>query len=187
MLEKILTLDTKLLIFLNSLGSERYDGLWLIITKQAYWAPLFLLLLFFIYKKLGAKQTLYIILAIAVLITFTDQATNLVKNGFQRLRPCSNPEINSIIRVVQVRTSFSFFSGHASNSMAAATFIYFAIFRQYKYGYLLFLWPLVFAYSRIYLGLHYPLDIICGYIFGIFSGYLIFKIYQALKKKYFPL
>ncbi|TDE06299.1 phosphatase PAP2 family protein [Flavobacterium hiemivividum] len=187
MLDKILALDTKLLIFLNSLGSETYDGLWLIITKQAYWAPFFVFLLYIVYKKLGLRQTVFFVLAIAVLITFTDQATNLVKNGFQRLRPCSNPEINSIIRVVQVRTSYSFFSGHASNSMAAATFIYFVIFRHFKYGYLLFLWPLVFAYSRIYLGLHYPLDIICGYLFGIFSGYLVFKIYQALQKKYFPL
>jgi undecaprenyl-diphosphatase len=52
---------------------------------------------------------------------------------------------------------------------------------------LLFLWPLVFAYSRIYLGLHYPIDILCGYLFGIFSGYLVFKIYKTVQKKYFPL
>lgn len=186
MLDKILTLDTKLLIFLNSLGSETYDGLWLIITKQAYWIPFFLFLLYLVYKKLGARQTLYFVLAIAVMITFTDQVTNLFKNGFQRLRPCSNPEINSIIRVVQSRTSFSFFSGHASNSMAAATFIYCVMHRHYKYMYFLFLWPLIFAYSRIYLGLHYPIDILCGFLFGIFSGYLVFKIYQKIQKKYFP-
>jgi undecaprenyl-diphosphatase len=187
MLDKLLALDTKLLIFLNGLGSETYDGLWLIITKQAYWAPFFLFLLFLVYKKLGARQTMFFVLAIAVLITFTDQTTNLFKNGFQRLRPCSNPEINSIIRVVQIRNSFSFFSGHASNSMAAATFMYCAIFRQYKYGYLLFLWPLIFAYSRIYLGLHYPLDILCGFLFGIFSGYIVFKIYQTIQYKKAPL
>jgi undecaprenyl-diphosphatase len=187
MLDKILSLDTELLIFLNGLGSERFDSLWLIITQQLYWTPFFLFLLFFIYKKLGVKQTLFFILAIAVLITFTDQMTNLFKNGFQRLRPCSNPEINTIIRVVQSRSSFSFFSGHASNSMAVATFIYSVMHRHYKYGYLLFLWPLVFAYSRIYLGLHYPIDILCGYLFGIFSGYLVFKIYKTVQKKYFPL
>jgi undecaprenyl-diphosphatase len=187
MIDKILSLDTELLIYLNGLGSERYDDLWLIITQQLYWTPFFLLLLFFIYKKLGAKQTMYFLLAIAVLITFTDQATNLFKNGFRRLRPCSNPEINTIIRVVQSRSSFSFFSGHAANSMAVATFIYSVIYRHYKYGYFLFLWPLVFAYSRIYLGLHYPIDILSGYLFGIFSGYLVFKIYQAVQKKYFPL
>ena len=122
MLDKLLALDTKLLIFLNGLGSETYDGLWLIITKQAYWAPFFLLLLYVVYKKLGARQTMFFVLAIAVLITFTDQTTNLFKNGFQRLRPCSNPEINSIIRVVQIRNSFSFFSASAvSTSLSQLT------------------------------------------------------------------
>jgi undecaprenyl-diphosphatase len=187
MIDKILSLDTELLIFLNGLGSERYDSLWLIITQQLYWTPFFLVLLFFIYKKLGLKQTVYLILAIAVLITFTDQVTNVFKNGFQRLRPCSNPEINTIIRVVQSRTSFGFFSGHASNSMAVTVFIYSVMRSQYKYMYLLFLWPIIFAYSRIYLGLHYPLDILSGYLFGIFSGYSVFKIYQIVQKKYFPL
>lgn len=187
MLDKILSKDTELLIYLNSLGSEKYDGLWLFITQQLNWTPLFLLLLFFIYKKLGTKQTLYLLLAVAVLLTFTDQVTNLFKNGFQRLRPCSNPEINTIIRVVKSSQSYSFFSGHAANSMAVTTFIYSVMKRHYKYGYLLFSWPLVFAYSRIYLGLHYPIDILCGYLFGIFSGYLIFKIYQVVQKKYFPL
>jgi undecaprenyl-diphosphatase len=187
MIDKILSLDTEVLIFLNGLGSERYDSLWLIITQQLYWTPFFLVLLFFIYKKLGLKQTVYLILAIAVLITFTDQVTNVFKNGFQRLRPCSNPEINTIIRVVQSRTSFSFFSGHASNSMAVTVFIYSVMRSQYKYMYLLFLWPIIFAYSRIYLGLHYPLDILSGYLFGIFSGYSVFKIYQIVQKKYFSL
>jgi undecaprenyl-diphosphatase len=186
MIDKILSIDTELLIFLNGLGSARYDSLWSIITQQLNWTPVFLILLYIIYKKLGAKQTLYLLLAIAVLVAFTDQVTNLFKNGFQRLRPCSNPEINTIIRVVQSRTSFSFFSGHASNSMAVTVFIYSVMRSQYKYMYLLFLWPLIFAYSRIYLGLHYPIDILSGYLFGIFSGYSVFKIYQIVQKKYFP-
>ncbi|PRZ25124.1 phosphatase PAP2 family protein [Flavobacterium granuli] len=186
MLEKIIALDTELLIFLNGLGSESYDSLWLIITKQINWIPLFLLFLYLIFKKIGAKQTLYLILFIALLLTFTDQVTNLFKNGFQRLRPCSNPEINTIIRVVKSSSSYSFFSGHAANSMAVAVFLYSLLKRYYKFAFLLFLWPLIFAYSRIYLGLHYPLDILCGYLFGTFSGFMFFKIYQAVQKKYFP-
>ena len=186
MLEKILSLDTELFIYLNGLGSEPYDGFWLLITKQINWIPLFLLLLFLVFKKIGAKQTLYLLLFVALLLTFTDQATNLVKNSVQRLRPCSNPEINSIIRVVKSSSSYSFFSGHAANSMAVATFLYCLLKRYYKHTYLLFLWPLIFAYSRIYLGLHYPLDIMCGYVFGVFSGLMFFKIYQRVQNKYFP-
>jgi len=186
MLEKLLSLDVELFIFLNSLGSVKYDGIWLIITKQSNWIPFFLLLLYVIYKKLGAKQTLYLLLVVALLVTFTDQMTNLFKNGFQRLRPCNNPEINSFIRVVQVRNSFSFFSGHAANSMAVATLVYFTLRSYFKYFGLLFLWPLLFAYSRIYLGLHYPIDIMTGYLFGFVSGYLMFKIYKIAQQRYFP-
>lgn len=186
MLERILSIDTELLVFLNGLGSSTYDGFWLIITKQTSWIPFFLFLLYIIFKKLGTKQTLYLILFIALLLTFSDQVTNLFKNGFQRLRPCNNPEINSFIRIVQTRTSFSFFSGHASNSMGVATFLYLIFNKDFKYFWLLFLWPLIFAYSRIYLGLHYPIDIICGFLFGILWGFLMFKFYQTAQKRNFP-
>ena len=186
MLEKILCLDTKLFIYLNGLGSETYYGLWLFITKQSNWIPLFLLMGYVVFKKLGAKQTLYLLLFVAALLTLTDQITNVFKNGFQRLRPCNNPEINSFIRVVQIRNSFGFFSGHAANTMAVATFLYLNFKRQIKYLGFLFLWPLVFAYSRIYLGLHYPLDIIMGYLCGFIFGFLMFKIYKAAQLKYFP-
>ena len=186
MLDKILDLDTQLFICLNGLGSETYDGLWLFITKQFNWIPFFVVLLYLIYKKIGVKQALYLLLFIAVLVTFTDQITNIFKNGFQRLRPCNTPEINGIIRVVKSSDTFSFFSGHAANSMAVATFLYFVMKSHYKYFGLLFLWPLIFAYSRIYLGLHYPLDIMCGFLFGAISGFLIFKLYQFAQRKYFP-
>lgn len=186
MLEKILSVDETLFIYLNGLGSETYDGLWLIITKQINWIPLFILLFYLIFKKLGTKQSLYLLLFVAVLLVFTDQITNLFKNGIQRPRPCNNPEINSFIRIVQTRNSFSFFSGHAANTMAVATFLYLIFKRDFKCFWLLFLWPLIFAYSRIYLGLHYPLDIISGYIFGSISGFLMFKLYRIAQKKYFP-
>ncbi|EIA09077.1 phosphatase PAP2 family protein [Flavobacterium frigoris] len=186
MIEKILSLDTKLLIYLNNLGFAQYDGLWLIITNQLNWLPLFLLLLYIIFKKIGTKQTLYLLLFVALLIAFTDQATNLFKNGFQRLRPCADPKVNTFIRVVQFRGSYSFFSGHAANSMAVAVFLYLNLKRYSKYFYVLFLWPLIFAYSRIYLGLHFPVDILSGYLFGMFSGFVFYKLHQAAQKKYFP-
>lgn len=186
MLDKILALDEHLFIFLNGLGSERYDVLWLTLTKQTSWIPLFLVLLFLIFKRLGTKQTLYLLLFVAILIVLSDQTANLFKNGFQRLRPCNNPEINSFIRIVQSRTSFGFFSGHAASSMGVSTFLYLVFKRDFKYFWLLFLWPLIFAYSRIYLGLHYPLDIISGYLCGAIFGYLMFILYQKAQKKYFP-
>lgn len=184
MVKKLLSYDKDLFIYLNSLGSPAFDGFWLFVTKQSSWIPFFLLLLYLILKKVGTKQTLYLLLFVLVLLTFTDQITNLVKGGFQRLRPCNNPEINASIRVVQIRKSFSFFSGHAANTMAVTTFLYLILKRHFKYFWLLFFWPLIFAYSRIYLGLHYPIDIICGYLFGMTVGFLMFKIYQKVQEKY---
>ena len=129
---------------------------------------------------------MYLLLFIAILILFTDQTCNLFKHTFQRLRPCNDPEVNSIIRVVQVRKSFSFFSGHAANTMAVATFLYFVLRRRIKFLGFIFLWPLIFAYSRIYLGLHYPGDILCGYLWGILMATIMLRVYVYLRDRYFP-
>ena len=186
MLEKILSLDQQTFIFLNGLGSGKFDVFWLFITKQSNWTPFFVTVLYFIHKKIGTKQILFLILSIVALVTFTDQTTNLIKNAVQRLRPCNNEEIMATIRIVKSSETFSFFSGHATNSMAVATFLFLLFKSKSKYLGFLFLWPLIFAYSRIYLGLHYPLDIISGYIFGAFSGFLCYKLFLITQKKYFP-
>lgn len=183
-MEQLLNLDQELLVFLNGLGSESYDGFWKIITKQLHWAPFFLGVFYLLQKKIGWKNFGIVVLFLALLITFTDQTTNLFKNGFQRLRPCNTPEIKDIIRIVIKRSSFSFFSGHAANSMASTMFIFLIIRRYYNYSFLLFLFPLIFAYSRIYLGLHFPLDILTGYVFGMLSGLFFYKLYQGFMRKY---
>lgn len=178
MLEKLIQLDVQLLVFLNGLGSATYDGLWLFITKQSNWTPFFLVLLYLVYKKIGIKSTLYLLLLVTLLLVVTDQTTNLFKVTFQRLRPCNNPEINSIIRLVKPSNSFSLFSGHAANSSATMTFLFLLLKKYYRFAFLLFLFPLIFAYSRIYLGLHYPLDIVTGYLFGSTFGFVTYKLYQ---------
>lgn len=180
MLEKVIALDKELFVFLNGLGSSTFDGFWLIITKQLHWLPLFLLIFYLLYKKVEIKNLLIALLFIAVLILVCDQTANLFKNTFQRLRPCNDPEIKDIIRVVKSSSSFSYFSGHAVNSMATAVFVFMIMKRYYKYAFLVFSFPLIFAYSRIYLGLHFPLDILTGYIFGSIFGFLFYKGYNYL-------
>jgi undecaprenyl-diphosphatase len=113
----------------------------------------------------------------AVLILICDQTTNVFKEHFQRLRPCNNDEIKSIIRIVKASDTFSFFSGHAANSMASTVFSFMILKKYYRHVYLLFLFPLIFAYSRIYLGLHFPSDILIGYLVGAIFGYGFYKIY----------
>ncbi|HEX9980065.1 MAG TPA: phosphatase PAP2 family protein [Flavobacterium sp.] len=186
MIEKLLKLDQELFVFLNSLGSETFDGFWLLITKQVSWVPVFAIILYLLVKHLGWRHVLLLVVLITLLLTITDQSTNFIKNHFQRLRPGNNPELSHIMRIVQSRKSFSFFSGHAANSMAVAMFL-FRVLRPYiKYMGFIFIWPFIFAYSRIYLGLHYPLDIVCGYIWGILMSMLMYKIYQISRDKIFP-
>lgn len=183
MIEKLIDLDKQLLIFLNNLGAPAYDGFWLFITKQFNWLPLFILVFYLIFKKINWKQLLLLIVTLAVLITFVDQMTNLVKHTVERLRPCNDETVNQLIRIVQERSSFSFFSGHASNSMANAVMIFLVLKPCYRYSFLVFIFPLVFAFSRIYLGLHFPADILVGYLFGGISGFLFFKIFSKFKEK----
>ncbi|HSD13447.1 MAG TPA: phosphatase PAP2 family protein [Flavobacterium sp.] len=185
-MEKIIQLDKQLFVFLNGLGSEQFDGFWLLITKQFHWAPVFLFVFYLLYKKVGWKHLMLILVSIAVLVTFSDQFTNLVKNNVQRLRPCNDLEIKNIIRIVKASDTFSYFSGHAANSMASTVFVFLILRKYYKYAFLLFLFPLIFAYSRIYLGLHFPSDILSGYFSGVLFGYGFSKLYLIFRKKYFP-
>ena len=178
MLEKIIDFDKEAIVFLNNLGSETYDGLWLIITKQLNWTPFFLFIFYLLQKKIGWKKFGYYILFTAVLILICDQTVNLFKHGFERLRPVNDTEINGLLRIVKTSKSFSFFSGHATNSMASTVFMFMILRKYYNHSYLLFLFPLIFAYSRIYLGLHFPTDILTGYVFGATMGFVCYKLYE---------
>ncbi len=184
MLDYLIYLDKKLFIFLNNLGSNPFDEIWLLLTNQLNWIPFFLILLFILYKKLGAKKLGIAILIVAALITFTNEITDVIKFSVQRIRPCNDEKLIGLIRVVKDSDTFSYFSGHAANSTAAMMFVFLILRKHYKYSYLLFLYPLIFAYSRIYLGLHFPLDIISGFIFGGFTGIVFSKIYNKIVKKY---
>ena len=186
MLEKIIDLDKSLFIFLNNLGSKPFDAIWLLITKQFNWIPFFLLLLVILYKKIGTKQLLVALLSIAALITFTNELTDIIKFSVQRIRPCNDEELVGLIRIVKNSETFSYFSGHAANSMAAMMFVFLILRKHYKYSYLIFLYPLIFAYSRIYLGLHFPLDIISGFVFGSFTGILFYFLFEKLSNKLTP-
>jgi undecaprenyl-diphosphatase len=180
MLEKLINLDKQFFIFLNNFGATPFDDIWLLITKQINWTPFFLILLFILYKKLGTKKLGIAILILAALITFTNEITDVIKFSVQRIRPCNDDALVGLIRVVKESDTFSYFSGHASNSTAAMMFVFLILRKHYKYSYLIFLYPVIFAYSRIYLGLHFPLDIISGFVFGSLTGVIFYRFYSIL-------
>ena len=186
MIEQLLQYDTELFIFLNSLGSSTWDGLWLIITNKLTFIPLYAILLFLIYRHLGLKTLLLLVFVIAAMITFTDQITNLFKDGFQRPRPCRVNDLEGFIRYVAPRCGkYGFFSGHSSNSMAAAVFAGLLLKPYYKnLIFILLFWSAIVAYSRIYVGVHYPLDIVCGLAFGAIAGFIFYKLQVNLRKRF---
>lgn len=177
-MENLILKDKELLVYLNNMGSETFDPFWLFITNQFYLTPIFLFIFYLLWKKTGWKNLGIIILFIALMIVVCDQTTNLFKYGFERLRPVNDLDIKHNLRILITRKSFSFFSGHASNSMASTFFLFLIFKKYYKYAFLLFLFPLVFAYSRIYLALHFPSDILTGYLFGILTAVVFYFLYQ---------
>jgi undecaprenyl-diphosphatase len=186
MLDKLLELDKDFFLFLNNLGNETWDGLWLVITNKLTFVPLYAILLFLIYKKYGAKPLLLMVFVIAAMITFTDQITNVFKDGFMRPRPCRAEGVVEFTRYIAERCGkYGFFSGHSSNSMAAAVFGGLVLRPYYKnLIFVLLFWSFIVAYSRIYVGVHYPLDIICGMTFGALSGFGFYKLNKYLLKRF---
>ena len=182
-LEKIIQHDKDLLVYLNLLGNENWDTFWMTITNQFSWIPLYLLFFFLIFKSFGWKKGLVLLLFTALLVTFSDQFTVFIKNYYERLRPNRDPSINEIIRILKNNKSFSFLSGHATTSTAVSLFMHLSLKKYYKYTILFFIWPLLFAYSRIYIGVHFPIDVTAGALLGLLIGYVFYIISLKLLLK----
>lgn len=176
LLDKIIRFDKELMVLLNGMGTESWDQFWLLATNQLSWIPLYLLFLYLGFKSMDWKKGLALVILAAILVTFSDQFTVFLKDFFERLRPNRDPSINGIIRILKNNKSFSFVSGHATTSMAVSLFMYLTFKKNYPYTYLFFIWPLMFAYSRIYIGVHFPLDVLCGALLGVGIGYAFYLI-----------
>jgi len=187
MFDSLIGKDIELLIYLNNLGTVQWDGFWLFITNKYSSIPLYLMLLYFTYNYYGIKKTIIAVLFVAAFITFTDQTSNLFKYGFKRLRPCHDENISHLVRLVGNRCGglYSFFSAHASNVMAIAVFFGLLLKSKLKYVFpFLVLWAFLVAYSRVYIGVHFPLDVITGMLFGLLYGALFYKLFSTFVKKF---
>ena len=185
MIEEILNLDTELFLFLNSLGSSNFDSFWIYLSYKESNILFYLsLLIFYFYsksQKIKLSEVFYSLLFIAIMITITDQTSNLFKDSFQRLRPCYNDSLQDYVRLVKETCGgkYGFFSAHASNSFSLAVF--FGLIYRNKYKFIIYItlfYASLISYSRVYLGVHFPLDIFFGSIYGIIIGLVVFKIYK---------
>lgn len=178
MIDYLGQLDTNTFLFLNNLGNTNWDWLWLFITDKWSSIPLYLFLLFLLYKKTGKRSTLLTLGLIILLIAFSDQFSNFLKGSFQRLRPC---QMDYPDRSVAPCGLWGFPSAHAFSSMALAIFMGKILKPFYRYALPgLVVWSLALGFSRIYLGVHYPGDVAVGFSLGVLVGFGFFYLRRKL-------
>ena len=180
MLKKILEWDRDTFVFLNNLGIEDYDLFWTTVTNFNTWIPLFILFIVLVFLKFPKWENLAVLLTIILMISFVGIATDLTKTYFARLRPNNTEEINTLIRILKNPSSYSFFSGHSSSSFAITTIVFLFVRRRFKWAWIFYLWPITFAASRIFVGVHYPLDIIVGTLVGVLCALVFYLVYAKI-------
>jgi undecaprenyl-diphosphatase len=176
-------LDQQLFLFLNSLNSPFMDQVMHAISGKIIWVPLYLAIL--IYLGITYKRKFWIILIFIILAaTFTDQISVLFKNAVQRLRPCHEPALQGLVHLFNGECGglYSFVSSHAANSFDVA-FLSLLFIRKRWYTISIISWAAVICYSRIYLGVHYPLDVFCGAIQGALVGWGFYSLYILTDNK----
>jgi undecaprenyl-diphosphatase len=187
MLDSLLQSDKELFLYLNGLGNTSWDGFWMGLSDKWTSIPIYLVLLFLSYKALGLKRTILLLATVGILITVTDQLSNFFKYGVRRLRPCFEADLQEQMRLVKgyCGGKFGFYSAHASNTMAVAVFFISLLGSRFRFLWpLLVLWSLAIAYSRVYIGVHYPLDILGGALAGLFIGWLFSRLYSLAVNKF---
>lgn len=177
-------LDQQLFLFLNSYHSPFWDVVMHAISGRVIWAPLYLAIL--LYLGFTYKRKFLIIIPFIILaVTLADQVSvQLFKNVFQRLRPCHDPSLAGLVHLVNGECGglYGFVSSHASNSFNVALLSLMFV-RKRWYTICIILWASVIGYSRIYLGVHYPGDVISGAMVGAFIGWGVYKLYELTDKK----
>jgi len=179
-------IDTRLFLFLNGLHADWMDQVMIHITNMWIWFPLYLLLIYWAVRQYG-KRCWWVFLILGVVVLCTDQlASHVCKPVFQRLRPCFNTDLQDLIYLPNglAGGKYGFVSSHAANTFGVATFLT-PVMRKYRPwpAILLFLWALLSSYSRIYIGYHYPSDILAGAVIGVLVGLIGWKLFQIVKRK----
>jgi undecaprenyl-diphosphatase len=186
----LLKLDDQLFLFLNNLGTESWDGFWLFITDKYLAFPVYGLLALLVLWKTGFKSAVVSGFMILGTVATAYVISYLMKHGIARPRPCNIFEIDTEMRFPLAAKGkecgdFGFVSSHATVGMAMITLIALILKPYYKYiVFPLTVWILLFSYSRIYVGKHYPGDLIVGILIGFIVGWVGFKVRELILNKY---
>lgn len=169
--------DQQLFLFINSSNSPFFDQVMYTLSGRLIWVPLYIAILVFLGIKYKRKF-LIILIFIILAATLADQSSVLVKNIVHRLRPCHEPALTGLVHLVKGECGgiYGFVSSHATNTFDVAL-ISLSFIKKRWYSISIILWASVIGYSRIYLGVHYPLDVICGSLLGSFIGWSNYSLY----------
>ena len=190
MIEVLQEIDVEILLWINhALKSDWMDAVMIFCSERFTWIPWYAVLLYFLYKS-NPKRIWINLILITCCIALADQlSSGLLKPLVARLRPCHNDSVNVKLLLINgvCGGQYGFVSSHAANVFAV--FIFFVlknVFQKMKYMiYVLLVWAIVVSLSRVYLGVHYPGDVLCGALVGISATFVVVWLEGVIEKKYF--
>ncbi len=179
-------IDTQLFLFLNGFHNSFFDVVFQFITERYSWIPLYIILSALVFVKFKWRGFILAPFIALVIISADQISVNLFKEVFLRLRPCHNPEIKDLVHTVNgCGGQYGFVSSHAANTFALAVFVGLIFKKHFSYLlHIMLVWAAVVSYSRIYVGVHYPADIICGALLGVFIALVFWKLLQFTNQKF---
>jgi undecaprenyl-diphosphatase len=187
MLETLNKWDTSVFLAINGWHSNFFDTVMWLTSNTLVWIPLYIIFLYFLVRQYDRRAWI-ILFFTTVMIVISDQASvHLFKDVFQRLRPCHNPNLQDVVHIVKGHCGgqYGFVSSHAFNIFALAVYLSMMLGKKLKYFTpLVILWAVIIGYSRVYLGVHYPGDVIVGAACGILLGWLMGKLVRYLLVKF---